>query len=484
LAKPRPLRVSRHFKLGRRQPELDFVDVDIKGDVRLFVDPRALRLVRSPWADECVALVQDFFRSVLQAIRDGNFDVAQRMLEALREPNETHLGFSRGRPRGRALGEQSAADVAKSLAQSEAAKSGLVEDLEDTALLVPGISIDIVSDIATNIIREPLIRYTQDSCETYGIPTRPGIAAGPLWDPDQRDWFQGWADLPVAGGQRLLLVPKSIVRRRLDYDEDEYYGLYILDELRSRELDANSELVRTLKSGQRIVTKRDLQKKYGSGKHVIIRETRNKPDLLDDYREFKERNPLRPLTHAQIHNETHAGLPEWEKLLEAVVSLPPGGGTASEYHRAVEKLLTALFYPSLAYPHIEAILHEGRKRVDITYTNLAITGFFGYLANHYPCANIFVECKNYSADPGNPELDQLSGRFSPSRGKVGLLACRRIANRELFMQRCRDTAHDQRGYIIPLDDDDLRTLVATAQMGDATHVQFRILKEKFDYLVM
>lgn len=78
-------------------------------------------------------------------------------MRVLREPNETHLGLSAGRSKGRALGTELARDVWKALSQSEAAKSGLLRDLEDTILMVEGISVDIVSDMTTNIIRGPLI---------------------------------------------------------------------------------------------------------------------------------------------------------------------------------------------------------------------------------------------------------------------------------------------------------------------------------------
>jgi hypothetical protein len=118
---------------------------------------------------------------------------------------------------------------------------------------------------------------------------------------------------------------------------------------------------------------------------------------------------------------------------------------------------------------------------------MAYVGFFAYLANHpknYPCQNIFVECKNYSGEPGNPELDQLSGRFSPRRGMVGLLVCRSILGRKTFAARCRDTADDGRGYIIALDDEDLRELVSAAHVGDPQRLQFRIMKAKFDTLIM
>jgi len=52
----------------------------------------------------------------------------------------------------------------------------------------------------------------------------------------------------------------------------------------------------------------------------------------------------------------------------------------------------------------------------------------------------------------NPELDQLAGRFSVNRGKMGFLCCRNFENRDLFVERCRDTFRDDRGLIVPLDD--------------------------------
>src|ERR1700722_10084122 len=99
-------------------------------------------------------------------------------------------------------------------------------------------------------------------------------------------------------------------------------------------------------------------------------------------------------------------------------------------------------YPPLTSPISQHPIHEGRKRIDITYTNMATAGFFKWLAAHYPSAQIFVECKNCTRDLKNPELDQLSSRFSPSRGQVGLLACRSLEDKELFERRCRDTRID------------------------------------------
>jgi hypothetical protein len=476
------MRISEYYSLNRQQPTLDFVDVDIVGDVKVFVDPRALRLLPSQWGDECVSLVQHFFRTVLIAIRDGQDDLARRLLRVLREPNETHLGLSRGRARGRALGHQSARDVWEALSRSEAVRSGLLEDLEDTILMVEGIDVDIVSDVTTNIIRQPLIQYTQDACAIYSIPLVPSVDSGPLWDPGQMQWHSTLVPLPVAQGRKLLLVPKVIVRRRMDYDSDEYYREYLLEFLKDVELSANSELVQLLKNGRSRVTKKDLEAKYGRGKSMIVRETRLHPEVLDHYRADKRQRLMPPLSHDEIAEAEGTPPPDWDSLLDAMRAILTGREHADAYEKAIEKLLTTLFYPSLANPQVQHQIHHGRKRIDLTYTNVASSGFFRWLSSHYAAPHVFVECKNYTGDPGNPELDQLSGRFSPSRGQFGFLVCRSFENKDLFIERCRDTALDDRGFIIALDDDDVGVLVQARRVNDIAR-EFALLKSRFDQLI-
>ena len=484
---PRPrrgsVRVSEFFHLGRTQPALDFVDVDVHGDVRLYVDPRALRLLPTAWGQECVSLIQNYFQTVIDAIKTGERDRALRLLAVLREPNESHLGLSRGTARGRGMGKALAREVYVALEKSRAVESGLLTVLEDSILLVDGIDRDIVSDIATNIIRGPLIAYTQDVCERYGIAMR-DLDSGPLWDPSARAWQGGhYVALPEVGGRRLLLVPKIIVRRRFDYDKDEYFQHYILTHLQDFELGVKSELVQLLRNGTARVTKKSVIGKYGRGKALMTRITREHPEILAQYRTDRDEDPRRPLEHEEIATEAESPQPNWDALLDAVLAVPAGRATADDYHRAVESLLTALFYPSLCHPKLEYPIHDGRKRLDVTYANTAQMGFFSWLATHYPSSNIIVECKNYVADVANPELDQLSGRFSPNRGRVGLLLCRTLEDRDLFVARCRDTANDGRGFIIVLDDDDLRRLVAWRKVPD-DEATFAFLKECFDELVM
>jgi hypothetical protein len=231
------------------------------------------------------------------------------------------------------------------------------------------------------------------------------------------------------------------------------------------------------------VTKKDLEAKYGRGKEVIVRETLNHPEVLERYRGVKSRTIKPPLSHREIAEETSTAAPDWDLLLEAVVSKAPGKGHADPYHKAVMALFTALFYPHLANPQAEYPIHDGRKRIDITFTNLSQKGFFSWLSHNFSAAHVFVECKNYGREIGNPELDQLAGRFSPSRGRFGLLVCRSFERRKLFVNRCRDTVADGRGWIIGLEDKDLALLVQEAKAWQAS-LTSGLLKKRFDEIIM
>jgi len=487
-AKRRTQRVSKIFKLGRSQGTLDFVDVNVSGDTQLFISPTALAHLPSDWGDGCVYLVQNFFQSVLSSIKIGDHDRAEALLNTLKEPNETHLGLSRGRARGRALGDGSAHRVWRAMAQSEAAKSGLLKDLEDTVLLIPGVGVDIISDMTTNIIRGPLIEYTQEMCERFGIPLHDGIDSGPLWDPAKRRWFAKHVRLPMTKYGKLLLVPKAIVRPDLQFKADQYYRHFILTHLQEVELNSGSGLVYMLKDGTRRVDKGAVEQKYcytKDGKKpikdVIVEQTMSNPDILDAYRAEMAKQPYNPLSHEMIAFVEGEDDPDWDALLKAVLDIPTGNEAAADYENAIEALLTALFYPDLTTPHIQYEIHEGRKRIDIRYTNMGIAGFFSWVSKHYPAPHVWIECKNYSKKVANPELDQLAGRFSPSRGRIGILVCRSYDDKAKFLKRCRDTAKDDRGWIIPLDDEDLKAFVEARKTVEFFQ-QWTLLAQRFDAL--
>ncbi|WP_341365467.1 hypothetical protein [Yoonia sp. BS5-3] len=483
------MRVSQFFKLKRNQASLPFIDVDVVDDVRLFLNAKAIRALDTDWGDWCEYLISNFFDHVISSIKAGNSDAALLSLEQLREPRETHLGMSATGASGRGLGKEKARSLWASLKQSQAVKSGLLTDLEDTALLIEGVSVDIISDIITNIIREPLIDFTNQVCEEYGIPIQKQVNSGPLWNPEAKEWVVKFADFPMANDEKLLLVPKSIVRIQGDYDVSNYYRHYILEDLKQKELVAGSALVRTLKTGKNKGTRKvfikDLQKKYGKEKKVVsIRETLKNPSLLMKYK-VENSEPTPPLTHAQLADSQGTARPDWDKMLHAVLDLDVGKKKAYQYEDAIFDLTNALFYPSLTDPEKQTPLHEGLKRVDITYYNYANEGFFSWLGKHYSAPMIFLECKNYGSEIGNPEIDQIAMRFSAKRGQFGIVFCRNVEKQDRLLERCKAAANDGHGYVVVIDDARLVELVDEVKSeGALFRGQYTVLKDEFGKLIL
>lgn len=474
-------KVSKLFKLDRDQTSLDFVDVPIGNDIAVFLDPSRLRSMENSWASECNSLLQHFFESLLTHIKNGNINSGIYMLEGLTERNEFHLGFSKGKSKGSGFGPEYSRKLWDALSLSKAGATGLLKDIEDACLFIEGVGPDRISDATCNIIRGPLIRYTQDMCSFYGIPMQPNVDSGPVWNIDIEKWEDSYVNLPVTPYGKILFVPKIIVRHTLVYDARKYHTHYLLPAMQAHEKSINSGLVHTLKDGRKRVTKIDLREKYGADKLSIVEQTNRYPNILEKYRNDSIKTSS-PITHHQLAEIAKTDQPRFDKLLENVISLPVGRESAGAYENAIEALLTAVFFPSLTSPKKQHELHDGRKRVDIKYVNNAQSGFFYWLAAHYAAAHIFVECKNYGKEIGNPELDQLAGRFGTSRGQVGLLVCRSALNPEKLAKSCLDTATDMRGYIMTITDEDLSEIIKSYTSSNGGNA-YPLLMKKFEHLL-
>lgn len=371
------------------------------------------------------------------------------------------MGYSTRRGRGRGVRGEKARRLFLTLKRSRAVQTGLLQDLGEADLFVDGISLDGLSDITASVLRGPLIDYTQAQCGNWDIELRKDVAAGYVWDPTQQQWNARYADLPVARGRHILMVPKFSVRRTLLLNSQEYYSKYILDFIQEQELIRGSGFVHVLKNGKRVVYKKELKKNPFS-KDFLAKFTSDNPQVLESYKKFYKELPDADGTPRDSDiDEGFSEIAFAKALMDRLPNIPAGTEHATTYHRFMIGALEFLLYPNLIYPTSEQKLHEGRKRIDIMYTNAAKRGFFerALKSAQLKAQMVPIECKNYSKDPANPELDQIAGRLGNARGWLGFMCYRGSSDDKLVMKRCTDTAADGRGLVVPLSDNDLLHLL-------------------------
>lgn len=477
------MKISERFGLNATQYELDFVDVDTEVDIPLFLDPYFIGKCGFPFASEAHLSLKSFFNCLLSALNEKRINDARSLFSYLGESNEICLGFSSSKPQGKGMGPSDAKNIFLGLKGSKALETGLMEDIEDIRIFVDNVDKDKVSDMTSNIIKKQLIEYTQSQCRLWDIPLQQSVSSGFYWDRESNSWDNQYTEMLLIDGKRILLVPKRIVSFSKEYTPQKYLQHFVLNFLQDEQLRINGPLVQYRKDKGKTpyVTKKSILEDNSNANAI------NKSWLADFTSKHREVfDKFRSKTIDAIHpienfNMSTIDLPNLcQLLIQRLNEIPMGNEAATDYHHTIVGIMELLFYPDLCFPIVEQEIHDGRKRIDIVFDNCAKGGFFNRLGFLYGMHSpfIIVECKNYSRDVKNPELDQIAGRFSPQKGKVGIVACRTIDDMDTLVLRCSDAYRDNRGLIIPLVDKDFIEMLRALKVGKKQAID-DILQHRF-----
>lgn len=469
--------VSEHFDLKRTQYDLDFFDCYINKDTPLFIDPWAIRCGDDEFCVNCYQKTQSVFERLIHYIRTKQKEKALDLLNNLHEPSETGLGYSKKNKDGSSIGLEKSEDIYNDLLESKAVQSGLLIDLEDTALHIEGIGADNISDVVTNIIRYELIKYTQEQCDLYGIPmikTQTKV----FWDETKKDFTQKNDErLLVVAGKKILLVPKKILRRKLSINYSDFYSKGIVEFEQARHYDARTSLCRTLKDkkGKMVISAPPYKKtieednRYKLSRELVLKYIDEHSELLKEYKDNKSGLALNPIGNEGIlkKQKRRNDLVESVKAkIKKFSEIKVGKEQANIYHNHILDCLNTVFNDPetdnyLSAPKKEDPQNEGRKRIDITFHNSSNQGFFSRLSNYGGlfCAKILFECKNFSQDIENPEYDQMNGRFNNRESTIGYIVCRNIQDKSKVIKSCKDFVTNSQRYIFVLTDEDIIVLL-------------------------
>ena len=476
------MKISEKLNLNKTQFELDFVDIDVNTDLPLFIDSNLIRKYDSEFNAKLSDTMDSFFTYLLNTLSNGMDEQAKYLCSHLSEINETHLGLSKGVSQGKGVGPISAIKIFEGLKNSQAIENGVLENIEDLRVLVHGFDRDMLSDMLTNILKKHLLDYTIEQCELLNIETIQSVPSGYYWNEKTCRWENEYTNRLVIDNKPILLVPKKIVNYTLDGSSYQYKQHFVLNYLQEENIKNRTSLVRQRKKTKELfVTKKDIiEEEPTMDKDYLSNFTMKYPEIFEKFKKEMLNNSksMNGNILDTIDIDTVCNI-----LLDRLRTIPTGSNDASSFHNLMIGIFELLLYPNLIKPKKELEINEGRKRIDICFTNVAESGFFTYVPDkvNIPCPLVFIECKNYSKDVTNPELDQLMGRFSTRRGRLGIPSCRSIDNESLFIARCIDTYKDDNGLIIPLTDKDIIKCLKNGK--DCTKELEDILFEKSQIII-
>jgi hypothetical protein len=473
--------ISEIYNLGKTQLELDFADIDIEKDIPLFLDSTLIAKCNSDFTITCNDLLQDFFSYLIGLLKNNMIENAKQICTRIGEVNETHLGLSKKESRGKGIGPGGTLDIFSRLKNSKAIECGFLENIEDLRIFIEKIDRDKLSDLITNIIRKKLLEYTIEQCELNNIPITRGVPSGYYWNKNTHKWENMYTDRLVVKGTPILLVPKSIISYCDMYTPAKYRQHFILNFLQKENIENETALVKIIKTTkEKYVTKKSIMEHEPKmDKKYILNFTIKHPEIFNN---FKNQNKKTNYMNGELLTEiSYADV--CQHMAEKLKSIPAGTEQASDYHDLMIGIYEFLSYPDLSNPNKEVKIHNGRKRIDIVFSNISEKGYFAVISDKIKMTSpqIIVECKNYKGDPHNPELDQLSGRFSIRRGQIGILSCRTIEKYNKFIESCADTYLDGHGLILPITDDEI---IEILKHNEYAHDEFlKVLQEKTNLII-
>lgn len=226
----------------RGHADIDFVDVHVDADTRLYIDPERIALSRHPFALAASEAIDDFFSELCHAAAAHDKVAVYQLLSYGREPNETHLGLSTSRSRGRGTTPEILMPIVEDMISMGLFDAGLVTQLGDLQLWTPNFSHDRLSDLVTNIVRSVLVKYTYEQYDVWHLPLPQAChRRAPMWDVREHCWVT--YDFPhfLSGPFHTLLVPKAFVGQYMLSSPGELLSIYALRYRQQQHLDEHSD---------------------------------------------------------------------------------------------------------------------------------------------------------------------------------------------------------------------------------------------------
>lgn len=423
------------------QHDVDFVIPRLDRDLPLCIDPFLLYRSRRPELREAHALLLSLFDAAFQAFRDGNLQRAAELVD-FPEARAIRLGYASNSDEGRGIGKNLGPIFVGALEDSPDLANRGFKHVEELQLLAEHIGPDRISDLAGNVLRGFLAKYTKEQAELWGMPLTKGVPLEHTWDLVIGDWVDEYADLLTdPNGRPVILVPRWIVRQLpwINYQD-----------FKSHELRA-------------FLTPRSRSNRFAVSKPDAVKVSRRNLKLVDRYVARKEKEAARALPTEQIEAPAFEAAPYLTELKALKAGLPD----AKRYEALLLRIFNALFEPKLTDGKPQSRTADGTEIRDLVYINSLDDPWLAALHRDFGNFVLIFECKNV-ADLEVGHVNQLATYLGDPTGHFACLVTRNPATNAIG-RKVRAVYNKQfpRRLILVISDVDVEAMLKAREAGQS-----------------
>lgn len=228
-------------------------------------------------------------RELLTSIQNHADTRSSYLCSRFNEPNGTRLGYSKIRLDGSGAGEHLAALFLQELKRvRHLIKNGIFNYLEECSFLCDELKFDRISDITIDIIKFPLINFTQEQCLKHGISMRKTKSKLSYFCISSGRWKEDFFELPHIDNtdEFLILIPKTFIPNVPTYNPMYFYTNTAQEHFKKQAIFNNDACISKDRKGNIQVLSKDLRnsEQYKPNKGNIKRGIIENPQLLIKFR--------------------------------------------------------------------------------------------------------------------------------------------------------------------------------------------------------
>ncbi|MDV5974056.1 UNVERIFIED_CONTAM: hypothetical protein KB574_09735 [Streptococcus canis] len=220
---------------NKTHSQLDFVNIPIDKDVKLFLDPTKLHSKNlSPIFKEASQKLHSFFLEAYRLYTEFGENEVRDIFQFSSECNFIHLGYSKSKSRGTGVSEKMLFDFFQKLTSFNTAERNILLHPASLAIFVPKFAEDRTSDFLVSLLKKEIVEYSLEQAKINQLEIEQSeYDFDHYWDCASLSWKKIKHFYIKVNSKPLLLIPKCLVSQKYKFSTSHFVKTIIFPNKRN-----------------------------------------------------------------------------------------------------------------------------------------------------------------------------------------------------------------------------------------------------------